>query len=340
MGFSSRIVFLGLILLAASEISANRDSCQGKCGSRFNRRLPCQCNTQCDKFNNCCQDFFRIGCGVSNNDLKRFSEAIFGMSRPSVLNQISRLNVQSRSPQCGQDSSPRRLFDGSKKRALLQIDTIAKLVPLFDNFNANTNQAETVTRQERREQAQFFDAVMATNEMQKAHQFLVQEGVFEGNYASFSSYVKRIWFGLYNRSGSRRSALTSSGFEHVLIGEFKGRKVSGLHNWIRQYFMEDAGQFNYHGYNQRHTYTTNRSTNVTGLTFDYNMSGSKKKCKGSSLVGTTPEMDMALMTVCFMTRADQNCKMTLGTKKIHFKTFKQSYRGFDYIGTAYPIVFD
>ncbi|HAN32520.1 MAG TPA: hypothetical protein DCQ06_13065, partial [Myxococcales bacterium] len=32
-------------------------SCAGKCGAKYDPSLPCQCNDQCGKFGNCCQDF-------------------------------------------------------------------------------------------------------------------------------------------------------------------------------------------------------------------------------------------------------------------------------------------
>jgi len=335
-------VLLVLVIMAATGHCSRRGSCEGKCGSRFDRRLPCQCNSGCASFNNCCPDYRQSGCSVSNNDLKRFSESVFALPKPSVFNQIQ-LNVQSQTPKCGPDQAPNRLFSLSrrKRRQLFGVETVSKMTALFDNYFANVNRAEVVTAQERREETQFVNAVMRTQEMQSAHQFLNQKGVFNGTYSSFSAFVKKIWFGLYDRHATRRNkVLTSSGFEHVFMGEFKGSKVTGLHNWIRMLYKEGRGEFDYRGFLKRSNYasTSSRSTTVTGLDSVYELDGSKNKCKGSFLVGTTPQAEMALITVCFLTRPNKDCKMTFGNKRINFKAFTLSHQGVNYIGTAHPVI--
>lgn len=53
-------------------------------------------------------------------------------------------------------------------------------------------------------------------------------------------------------------------------------------------------------------------------------------------VGTSPELEMALYTVCFYARPDGNCPVSLGGTKFNIITRKFRYRGNDLIGTAYP----
>lgn len=40
----------------------------------------------------------------------------------------------------------------------------------------------------------------------------------------------------------------SSGFEHVFVGETRGKEVIGFHNWIQFYLQEKAGNVDYKGY--------------------------------------------------------------------------------------------
>ncbi len=43
--------------------------------------------------------------------------------------------------------------------------------------------------------------------------------------------------------------MDSSGFEHVFVGETRGKdSVLGFHNWIQFYLQEKAGNVDYQGY--------------------------------------------------------------------------------------------
>ena len=44
-------------------------------------------------------------------------------------------------------------------------------------------------------------------------------------------------------------AYDSSGFEHVFVGEARGKsEIIGLHNWIQIYLQEKSGQIDYKGF--------------------------------------------------------------------------------------------
>lgn len=170
-----------------------------------------------------------------------------------------------------------------------------------------------------------------------------------------------MWFGLYSRYNKK---MDSSGFEHifagsdredflsittnvlqifcfslwilrlthsVIIGEIKGGKVSGFHNWIQFYLLEKRGQLNYysHSFNgpvripntgvntvcwfilwcvtlvfiplflsfpcsQWTTYP-----DVMGMQFKWD--GYFKQV-GSAVIGCSPEFDFALYSLCYITR--------------------------------------
>ena len=84
--------------------------------------------------------------------------------------------------------------------------------------------------------------------MKTAHKYLVSKGKSSNDMCTFKGQLYDLWFKLYRRSRESR-VLDSSGFEHVFVGETRGRKeVIGFHNWIQFYLQEKAGNVDYQGY--------------------------------------------------------------------------------------------
>lgn len=116
----------------------------------------------------------------------------------------------------------------------------------------------------------------------------------QGVYASEEDFIqdlKMMWFGLYSRNNNKQD---SSGFEHIFagsdrilaiaadifvpfftlwllrntlvntVGEVKGGKVSGFHNWIQFYLLEKRGQLNYYSHSFNGP-VTDRSTELSML---------------------------------------------------------------------------
>ena len=66
--------------------------------------------------------------------------------------------------------------------------------------------------------------------------------------AAFKDKLRELWFDPYDRASSG-SALGSSGFEHVFMGESKNGDVSGFHNWLKYRYEEDEqNSIEYYGY--------------------------------------------------------------------------------------------
>ena len=84
--------------------------------------------------------------------------------------------------------------------------------------------------------------------MKYAHSYLVSKGKAQRDIRAFKSQLYDLWFKLYRRTRGSR-ALDSSGFEHVFVGETRGKtEVLGFHNWIQFYLQEKAGNVDYQGY--------------------------------------------------------------------------------------------
>lgn len=60
------------------------------------------------------------------------------------------------------------------------------------------------------------------------------------------------------------------------------------------------------------------------------------KPTNSMFVGTSPELEMALYTLCFQVRPDGSCPLTYNGKTFNIQTYIFRYRGKDLVGSAYP----
>uniref|UniRef100_A0A3B5MR96 Uridylate-specific endoribonuclease n=1 Tax=Xiphophorus couchianus TaxID=32473 RepID=A0A3B5MR96_9TELE len=159
---------------------------------------------------------------------------------------------------------------------------------------------------------------------------------FEGVYKSEAEFIedlKNMWFGLYSRLNG---AMDSSGFEHIFAGEIKGGKVSGFHNWIQFYLLEKRGALNYYSHSFDGPWSD--YPDVLGLQFHWD--GYYKQV-GSAVIGSSPEFDFALYSLCYIARPGKYCYLSLGGKQLIIQTYtwENSFYGDGkkYIGSAYPV---
>jgi poly(U)-specific endoribonuclease len=224
------------------------------------------------------------------------------------------------------DRAPAPLFTSLPSNALTG-PTIKTLIPLFDNYEADTAVPEVVTSAEWAENDAFLDAITATKVMQTAHQFLVKKGLANSNLATFKKYLRTVWFGMYSRSSGNAG---SSAIEHVFVGELKDG-ISGLHSWIRYYLEEQKGNANYLGYINRVDLGV---SSMIEMPMKWN---GVYKAISSIAVAGSPELEMALGTVCFLARPDALCPLQGSNGRAYnYQTYTFQYKGVTYIGTAYP----
>jgi len=309
-----------------SSSSSSSLSCSGKCGARFNRTLPCQCNTGCGRYSNCCQDYNTVCLPSSSSsssssspshpqitwssgrttdtDLARLSEELLNLDRDGVQVRLN-LGCTTRvgNPR---DCSTAPLIQRLDP-AILRKDIYRKLIALYENYNAEVTLAESVTRQERQEEEAFLREVVRSPVMQEALRFLAAKRLFNGPESEFIQLLKTLWFEVYSRGGR---ILGSSGFEHVFLGEQKLGKVQGFHNWFYFYYLENKGQVNYLGHWQAVPLGER-----TGLSFTFKW-GPMQKAFASMMIGTSPSLEMALYTVCILARENQPCHLKLGTQAV------------------------
>jgi len=210
---------------------------------------------------------------------------------------------------------------------------------------------EVVTPEEKAEEQAFIDAVFETPVMKAAQEFLVAKGLPNGK-ANF----EEIWFGLYSRSGS---TLGSSGFEHIFLGEIKSG-VSGFHNWVFFAQEEAASKVNYRGWMDTvdlgsvrvslfcHLYVNCHllspvSDEVFCIFFQkgsiiehsFTWNGQSKPVS-SMYIGTSPELELALNTVCWHARPNAKCPVSLNGTPVGIQTYDITNNGKKYVASAYP----
>jgi poly(U)-specific endoribonuclease len=146
------------------------------------------------------------------------------------------------------------------------------------------------------------------------------------------------WLELYNRT--RGGPKDSSGFEHVFCGEVREGKISGFHSWIRFYLEERKGVsvLDYRGYIKPKT-PGNADTDSDDrvLTVQFVHRGATKEM-GTMFVGTSPEFEIAVYTLCFLCGSENNpIRLNTGTDVFDLEIVCHRIHG-NRVGSCYPYV--
>ncbi|TTO63379.1 Poly(U)-specific endoribonuclease [Bagarius yarrelli] len=125
----------------------------------------------------------------------------------------------------------------------------------------------------------------------------------KGYYSSWEEFLYDLRMMWFGLYSRSSGSLDSSGFEHI----FAGQRWTSYPDVLGLQFMWD-------GY---------------------------YKPVGSALFGSSPEMDLAVYTLCFITRPGKHCRLSLGGKTLTIQTHtwdKTTYGdGKKFIGSAYPV---
>ena len=248
------------------------------------------------------------------------------------------VNVQGgKKPWYKGDEADYPLFSSVNTTTLRSRATYRTFVALLDNYIAETGVSERVTDSERREIREFLDAIMNTAPMQYCHKYCHahKPDVVPASLSGFKKLLQKIWFDLYRRNRNGRN--DSSGFEHVFVGEIKDGKVSGMHNWIQLYLEERKGDLDYQGYikpKSRNDAPTDGDDRI--LTLQFLWKGVPKSV-GSSFMGTSPEFEMAIFTLCFLAGEEENVVViNTGEGEEYEVKIKCFTMARDKIGTSFP----
>ncbi|KAM4700920.1 uridylate-specific endoribonuclease isoform 3-T3 [Discoglossus pictus] len=275
----------------------------------------------------------KSGKDISNEEIIQISEKLYKLDVNKATDSDIILNKQQQAENPGSqdDLSDEPLYKFVNEK-LFSRPTYATFIKLMDNYDRKTGTDESYTADEIKEQEAFLQEIMKTKLMKELYHFFHHKGLYHTE-KEFVTDLQKMWFGLYSRSTGEAD---SSGFEHVFLGEVKKGKVSGFHSWIRFYFLEKKGMMDYYSYNFDGPWTS--YPDVLGKQFHWD--GYYKEV-GTQFIGSSPEYDMGIYTLCFISRPGKKCNVSLGGHGLSIQTYtwtKTTYgNGKSYIATAYPI---
>lgn len=198
-----------------------------------------------------------------------------------------------------------------------QLPTYRCFIGLLDNYVVNARDSEEMSEEEEEEINQFLDAILDTEPMAIALNYIRDDLKTQLSLGEFRASLFRLWFQLYTNYYGGKSTNHASGFEHVFVGEGKynnrfggeenAGKISGYHSWIKFYLDEKSQRVNFLGYKyDLEGEQGPNNPNVVTLQMEWlhrdiygDPIATLFKKKGCFFVGPSPEGEMAMGTVMF-----------------------------------------
>lgn len=225
------------------------------------------------------------------------------------------------------DQASQRLF-ASVQPSVFERPTFKTFLKLMDNYEARAGVAESVSSAEKSENSAFLDASLKTPVMEYVYNYLKAKSLVSSQ-SDFKRQLDALWFTLFKRSGS---TYDSSGFEHVFVGEAKAEQISGMHNWIQLYNEEKADRLDYQGYIRRGGAQVGANDHLLTIQFEWN---DVRKPISSSLIGTTPEFELALYSLCYFATKGGKSNVWLGDYSSKVVCYKNGYGSSEHLGSAW-----
>ncbi|XP_035677300.1 poly(U)-specific endoribonuclease-B-like [Branchiostoma floridae] len=217
-----------------------------------------------------------------------------------------------------------KLFTFVDTRKLGNIPTYSAFSELLNNYKSEASETEVVTSRQRIKSRKFLDRCLETDVMKEAYSYLFRKRLLPpGDMIDFRTKLYELWFDLHPRP-SGDSTLRSA-FEHVFVGETQRGQVIGFHNWVRLYEEERQGNVSYKRCRPH-------ACDDHIITIDFSWKG-RKKSFGSFFLGTSPEFELAIYTVCFLAAGKEDETMViLGSELATIVTHHANGQ----IGASYP----
>ncbi|XP_034940321.1 poly(U)-specific endoribonuclease homolog [Chelonus insularis] len=263
---------------------------------------------------------------VTKTDIQKLTEDLFTKDTNNAFKHIT-MNLQGQKmDDSTKDDAPEPLL--TVKDEAYQIPTVKAVIALHDNYELDVKVKETVTPEERKEESDLLDLMLETDIMKTTMKFLADKGYIPYDEYEFKDTLKRVWFSQFKRIDSEPG---SSGFETVFLAEKFDSEIIGLHNWIYYARQEAEKKLNYLGYIKQ------TSLGDKGAIVKLRSSLNDIIQPVTTIfVGTSPELEMALYTICFYTRPNYQCPIKLANNEFMIIANRVNYFGKDILVSAYP----
>lgn len=220
------------------------------------------------------------------------------------------------SPNPNVDLAPRLLFYSVNEEKVRSLPTYRYFIQLLDNYRVNVQAPEIITLAEKAEIYQFLEAVLATQPMELAYQYIRHTLNMKLSWDEFGDKLYNLWFQPHKNHFGGHLVHGVSGFEHTFAGEGRHSRgaveqaqvgrISGYHSWIKLYLDEKRDRVNFLGYTYGlHGHSGSSCPYVIIVHMEWNHpdpTGNTVKLfkkNNSFFVGTSPECELAMGTVAF-----------------------------------------
>ncbi|XP_014468582.1 PREDICTED: poly(U)-specific endoribonuclease homolog, partial [Dinoponera quadriceps] len=259
---------------------------------------------------------------ISDEELRTLTEELFDSQEFDTSKYLT-LDLQSlsRSPNVT-DEAKNPLI--SVQPDMYEYPPILAIRALYDNYEHNSTVKENRTIAERKEEDLLLDVFLNTNVMDRAMKWLSIRGFIDPDDFERKDTLRHIWFSQFDSS--------TSGFERVFTSERYGHDLLGVTDWIYFEYQESKNRIDYKGYVD--ILKLGDSTSLVKLNFQMD---DVIRPNATIFMGTLPELEMSLYTICFFARPNDLCPVSLGGKKFNIYTHSFRYYGKDLIDLALPI---
>ncbi|XP_063973608.1 endoribonuclease CG2145-like isoform X2 [Diachasmimorpha longicaudata] len=267
-----------------------------------------------------------LGYVITKAEIQKLTEDLLSKDKNNAFKHIT-MNLQ------GQKTDDSVTDDAAEplltvKDEAYEIPTIKAVVALHDNYELDIKVKEIVTPEKRKEQNDLLDQFMQTEIMQETLKFLAEKGYVTNDEYDFKDTLRRIWFTQFKRIDADAG---SSGFETVFLAEQFDKEIIGMHNWVYYAKQEAAKKLNYLGYIKQESLGDKGAIVKLRSTLNEIV-----QPVTTIFVGTSPELEMALYTMCFYTRPNYPCPIKLGGTDFAIISNRVNYLGTDILVSAYP----